>query len=48
MLMEMRHGDPTTRYVMPPRTQIIIDQDPPNYDPPFTIELEPEIDPDNF
>ena len=47
MLMEMRHGDPSTRYVMPPRTQIIIDRDPPNYDPPFTIELEPEIDPDN-
>ena len=32
---------------MPPRTQIIIDQDPPNYDPPFIIELKPENDPDN-
>ncbi len=47
LLMEMRHGDPNTRYVMPPRTQIIIDRDPPRYDPPFTIELKPEAEPDN-
>lgn len=36
-------GDPTTRSVTSPRTQIIIDRDPPNYDPPFTIDLE-EVD----
>lgn len=42
MLMDMGHGDPSTRYVMPPRTQIIIDRDPPRFDPPFTIELKPE------
>ena len=33
-------GDPTTRFVTPPRTQIIINQDPPSFDPPFTIELD--------
>ena len=42
MLLELRAGDPNIRYVRPPRTQIIIDRDPPNYDPPFTIELPPE------
>ena len=42
ILLELRTGvgDPTTRYVTPPRTQIIINRDPPHYDPPFTIELE--------
>jgi methionine-rich copper-binding protein CopC len=33
-------GDPTTRFVTPPRTQIIINQDPPSFDPPFTIKLD--------
>lgn len=46
LLLEMRAGDPNTRYVRPPRTQIIIDRDPPNFDPPFTIELKPGDDPD--
>ena len=40
MLMQQRYGDPTIRYVAPPPTTIIIDRDPPQYDPPFTIELE--------
>ncbi|MCH8264301.1 MAG: copper resistance protein CopC [Proteobacteria bacterium] len=42
ILLDIRtgDGDPTTRSVTPPRTQIIIDRDPPNYDPPFTIDLE--------
>lgn len=42
LLLDQRtgDGDPTTRFVTPPRTEIILDVDPPNYDPPFTIELE--------
>lgn len=42
ILLDIRpgDGDSTTRSVTPPRTQIIINRDPPNYDPPFTIELE--------
>ncbi len=43
-LLQQRYGDPTIQYVPPPPTQIIIDRDPPNYDPPFTIDL---ADPDN-
>ncbi|MBL4580597.1 MAG: hypothetical protein JKY29_02170 [Gammaproteobacteria bacterium] len=31
---------PNTRFVTPPRTNIILNQDQPNYDPPFTIKLE--------
>lgn len=31
---------PNTRFVRPPRTNIILNQDQPNYDPPFTIKLE--------
>jgi methionine-rich copper-binding protein CopC len=46
LLLEMRAGDPNTRYVRPPRTEIIIDRDPPSYDPPFTIELKPPVNPD--
>ena len=38
-LLLQRYGDPTIRYVPPPRTQIIINQEPPQFDPPFTIEL---------
>lgn len=30
----------STRFVTPPRTNIILNQDQPNYDPPFTIKLE--------
>lgn len=41
MLLEQRNGtDPNIRYVAPPPTQIILDQDQPNYDPPFTIQLD--------
>lgn len=40
MLLEQRNGDPNIRYVAPPPSQIILDQDPPNYDPPFTIQLQ--------
>ena len=43
-LLLQRYGDPTIRYVPPPRTQIIINQDPPQFDPPFTIELRDEVD----
>jgi len=43
-LLLQRYGDPTIRYVPPPRTQIIIDQDPPEFDPPFTIELRSTSD----
>ena len=30
----------STRFVKPPRTNIILNQDQPSYDPPFTIKLE--------
>jgi methionine-rich copper-binding protein CopC len=43
--LQTRYGDPAIRYVAPPRTQIIIDRDPPIFDPPFVIELDEE-DPD--
>ena len=39
-LLLQRYGDPTIRYVPTPRTDIIINQDPPRYDPPFTIDLD--------
>lgn len=42
-LLLQRYGDPTIRYVPPPRTQIIIDQDPPRYDPPFVIDLKEDL-----
>lgn len=42
-LLLQRYGDPTIQYVPPPRTDIIIDQDPPRYDPPFTIDLEEQL-----
>lgn len=41
LLLQLRHGDPAVRTVMPPRTEIIINRDPPQYDPPFTIKLDP-------
>ena len=31
---------PNARFVRPPRTNIILNQDQPSYDPPFTIKLE--------
>ncbi len=40
LLLEQRYGDPTIRYVPPPRTEIIISRDPPQFDPPFTIQLD--------
>jgi methionine-rich copper-binding protein CopC len=46
LLLQQRYGDPDIRYVAPPPTQIILDRDQPNYDPPFTIRLEPG-NPDN-
>lgn len=39
-LLLQRYCDPTIRYVSPPRTNIILPQDQPRYDPPFTIDLE--------
>ena len=42
LLLEQRYGDPTIRYVPPPRTEIIISRDPPQFDPPFTIKLNSE------
>lgn len=42
LLLEQRYGDPTIRYVPPPRTEIIISRDPPQFDPPFTIQLNSE------
>ncbi len=32
--------DPDTLYVAPPPTRIIINRDPPRFDPPFTIDLD--------
>lgn len=45
LVMRQRYGDPTIQYVAPPRTQIIIDQEPRRFDPPFTINLDPEDPP---
>ncbi len=36
----LRYGDPTIQYVAPPRTIIILPQNQPSYDPPFTIDLD--------
>lgn len=40
LLLQQRYGDPTIRYVRPPPTEIIIGKEPPEFDPPFTIQLE--------
>ena len=40
LLLQQRYGDPDIRYVSPPPTQIILDRDPPSFDPPFTIKLD--------
>ncbi len=43
LFLQQRAGtDPDTRYVAPPPTRIIINRDPPRFDPPFTIELDAE------
>ena len=40
-LIDSRNGaEPNTRFVTPPRTNIIINQDQRRYDPPFTIKLD--------
>ena len=41
----MRNGGPDTQFVTPPRTNIILNQDPPSYDPPFPIELQADDKP---
>ena len=46
-LLLQRYGDPTIQYVPPPRTDIIINQDPPQYDPPFTIDLDETLTDNN-
>lgn len=40
LLLDSINGGPNTRYVRPPRTNIILNQDQPRYDPPFTIKLD--------
>lgn len=40
LLLDSINGGPNTRFVRPPRTNIILNQDQPRYDPPFTIKLE--------
>ncbi len=43
LFLQQRAGtDPDTRYVAPPRTRIIINQEPRPIDPPFTIDLDNE------
>ena len=43
LFLRQRAGtDPDTRYVAPPPTRIIIDREPPRFDPPFTIDLDQE------
>ncbi|MCG8413953.1 MAG: copper resistance protein CopC [Pseudomonadales bacterium] len=45
LLLESRYGDPTIRYVAPPRTTIILPEDERSFDPPFTIDLTEPADP---
>lgn len=42
LLLELRYGDPDVQYVPPPRTTIILPDTQPDYDPPFTIRLDPD------
>jgi len=37
--LQPQGGSQNSRYVSPPPAQIILDRDPPSYDPPFTIDL---------
>ena len=46
LLLELRNLGSGQRFVTPPRTEIIINRDPPHFDPPFTIELEQSDNPD--
>lgn len=39
LILQQRYGDPTIRYVRPPPTEIILGKEPPQFDPPFTIQL---------
>ncbi len=41
-LQQRAGSDPDTRYVAPPPTRIIINREPPRFDPPFTIDLDTE------
>jgi hypothetical protein len=41
LALRLRNGeDENTRFITPPRTQIILEQEPRTYDPPFTLRLE--------
>ena len=40
LVLDSISAGPNTRFVRPPRTNIILNQDQPSYDPPFTIKLE--------
>lgn len=40
LVLESINAGPNTRFVRPPTTNIILNQDQPRYDPPFTIKLE--------
>lgn len=42
ILLELRYGDPEIQYVPPPRTTIILPEEERDFDPPFTIRLEPD------
>lgn len=43
LALRLRNGeDETTRFVTPPRTEIILDQEPKAFDPPFTLRLDDE------
>lgn len=42
LLLQQRYGDPSIRYVRPPPTEIILGKEPPQFDPPFTIQLNQE------
>ena len=41
LALRLRNGeDESTRFITPPRTRIILEQEPRRYDPPFTLRLE--------
>ena len=40
LVLDSISAGPNARFVRPPRTNIILNQDQPSYDPPFTIKLE--------
>lgn len=46
LALRLRNGeDEVTRFVTPPRTEIILDQEPRAFDPPFTLRLEDRPNP---